>query len=762
MYFLNQKLKRDIFRNWTQFFSVFLMALLSVLVYVGLEGVWYGMETSVSNYVEEANLADAWLHAVEFTESDIEYISNIDSVEDISVKTRIQVSASQPDVNTYILLETLGTSAISMPTIIRGESISSEGEGIWLNLEYAEVHNLSVGNYVAIAFGGQETELKILGIIQSPTRMYFTGTTDFVAPNAQLYGYGMITERVLKEQLNYNRMPNFMELSGDGRELRERAVEILENRYISYFNRETLFEVSNALDRSSTLQRLSLLFSFIFITLSILTMYTTIKRLIDTQIQDVATLKALGYSNRMIGIHYTLYGLIVGGIGAILGALLAPLISRVVLSTQQEMFSVPNWGIAYTWSSLLVIVMVVSICSLSAFIASRNSRKGLPAVFLRGNNMKSGKAIFLEKASFLWGKLTFGSRWAWRDGLGNPVRILMGIIGVIGSMMLLMAGLGMPDSMNGQIDDSFGRDFTYTAQLTVNPLNTDEENAELYQELGGQWIQRLTARTMPDDGVDRVLTIFDDGNYIQARTLDDMPVQSEGAYLTEGFAKALNLDVGDYIRVQASLDVNEYEFEVMGFLPISTPQGIYIHVEAWENEGGDFHPQRMFIGDNTNIEQLRSDVRIEEVISMKDQRSNAEEMVENIGNIFRLIIATATLLVVVILYNLGALSFTERTRDYATLRVLGFRRKEIRKLAMRENVMTTLLGWILGIPAGYLFLEQYVATFSTYQIVYYPQLKTTSLVVASVIAVGCSLLTTLLLGRRIKRVDMVEAIKGIE
>ena len=195
----------------------------------------------------------------------------------------------------------------------------------------------------------------------------------------------------------------------------------------------------------------------------------------------------------------------------------------------------------------------------------------------------------------------------------------------------------------------------------------------------------------------------------------------------------------------------------------NTPQGIFLTAETWESAGGTFQPSDLLVGDHISLIQLEDDIRIESITLMEDQRTNALELIDSFAGIIHLIIVLGIMLVVVILYNLGALNFAERTRDYATLYVLGFHRREIRQLVMRENLITTAIGWLIGIPLGHWFLGQYTGALSLEShIIFYPNLTTTSLVIASVIAIGFSLTTTFLLGRRIKNIDMVEAIKGVE
>jgi len=795
--YLNIKLRRDLLRNWTQFFSVFLMAALSVLAFVGLEGAWRGLDNSTTAFVQESNLADSWILATEFTEDDIEAIRNTEGVYDISVTTRLQASVQHNGEDSYLFIEGMGNEDISKPNVVRGADLASDLEGIWIDEDYAQTHDILIGDHIEVDIHGWISSLEVRGTIISPTRMYFTGTTDFLMPNPELFGYGIVTDSVLESQLAPMAALNFMEIihegdsagkkidvankksksdshdggglgkkgtkgdSSSGSALREAAPEILGERYLSYFDRSTFAEVSYALERPAQLQGLSLLFAFVFVLLSVLAMYTTIRRLIEVQTKDIATLKGLGYSSKSIGFHYASFGLLVGGIGSVVGTLSAPPISNVVLDSQSE-FSLPSLTIAYSWTSLLIALAITLICTLSAYWASGRVRRGLPAEYLRGSSAKAGKILPAKERGGFWRKMSYGGRWAWRDGSSNPIRVLMGTIGVAGGMMLLIAGFGMPDSMHGQIENSLEVEYRHTARIRTNMLNTEQENEDLRNELNGQWMQSLIARTTPDDGFNRVLTIFDDGDYIHLQTLEGHYLQQGGVYVTEGFAQAVGLQVGDRLQLRASMDTDVYDFEVRGILASSTPQGTYVHASTWQDAGGSFQPQEMLVGGSDRVDSLRSDPRIEQVILAEEQRQSIEDMLEGLGTIFNLIVFFAVLLVVVVLYNLGALSFTERTRDYATLRVLGFHRREIRALAMRENIVTTLLGWLMGIPLGFWFLGQYVGTFSSFRIMYYPDLSISSFIIASCIVIGCSLATTFLLSRRIRKIDMVEAIKGVE
>lgn len=137
-------------------------------------------------------------------------------------------------------------------------------------------------------------------------------------------------------------------------------------------------------------------------------------------------------------------------------------------------------------------------------------------------------------------------------------------------------------------------------------------------------------------------------------------------------------------------------------------------------------------------------------------------MVNNLSSIFLMVQVFGILLTIVILYNLGSLSFTERSRSYATLEILGFSRNQIRNLTIIENLTITAIGWIVGIPFGYWFLSRYVTTFNTSQIIYYPFLTKASLILSSLIVIAASLSTVVMIGSRLKKLDMISSTKGIE
>jgi putative ABC transport system permease protein len=756
MKFLFLKLFRDLKNNWTQFFSVFLMAFLCVLVFMGLQGAWGGLAKSLTTFIEENNLADGWVITTGVSEETVEEIRKIDGIAEISTKFRVNVDNLNRE-GSSLSLDSYSTKNISKFSISNGQQLEAgNSRQVLLNEEYAKANQYKLGDILVIENAlGQKVELTVCGWVQSPEKIYYTGTQEFIAPNYQAYGYGFVTEETMKNDLSELKAPNIIEFKGRNKDYREDFEEVLGNSHIAYFSQKTLNDVSNALERVGQIQNLSYLFSFLFILLATLAMFTTIRRLIETQTKEIAVLKALGFSNLQVGLHYASFGFIIGIVSILLGAIASPLISQFVLSTQKEMFSIPKWYISYNYSSFLVALLVLLISTVSAYTASNQARSALPTEFLSGSSAKKVQHIFWEKLIW-WQKISFGNRWALRDATINRVRFFMGVIGVAGGMMLLIAGFGMPESINTLVSKAYEEDFTYDRRIQTPDYpvikNTDK----------GQWVQIMPARFHPDDGYNRLLMVISEGEFVNMRTENHQEIKNDGIYVTKGFADRANLTVGEQLLVKPALDKKEYPFPIAGIIVSETNQGAYIRQELWEQKGGDFSPTTLLVGEDTNLSFISGLDTITETIKISDQKKNAYEFVDSLTSIFLMIIAFAMLLIVVILYNLGSLNFVERMRDFATLRVLGFKKSNLQKITMYENIVTTFIGWIIGIPLGFWFLDQYVRTFSTIHLEYTAHIGGRNLIFATVVVWLCSLSTTFFVGQRIEKIDMVSALKGID
>lgn len=289
-----------------------------------------------------------------------------------------------------------------------------------------------------------------------------------------------------------------------------------------------------------------------------------------------------------------------------------------------------------------------------------------------------------------------------------------------------------------------------------------DQRAFYEDEIGpGQWIQQSSVQLAEEQDQTHTLTVLGEGELFKVLNTENEPLDlQDRTAVSKATAEQLNVESGDTLNVTLPGE-EPVMVHVDHVTTVSEPQGIFLSSSAWESAGGTFEPNA-YLGEESVPDGVEDLPLVTDVILLDEQRRNAQQLVDSLNSVFTLIKVFAIVLAMVVLYNLGALSFTERIRDYATLRVLGFHNGELRRLASLENTFTTAIGWLIGIPAGWWFLGQYVGLFSTERATYQPHVTLVSFLLASAITIVFAMTATLLLTRRIKRIDMTSALKGVE
>lgn len=759
MILFGRKLFRDLREHWTQFIAVSLMAALSVLIFSGLEGGWRGIETQLESFAEEQKMPDAWVTGVSLTPADAQQIDDLDGVERISLTSSVRATWADSGSEYDLVLTARGDADINVPRVMEGGAVS-DADGVWIDESFAEAHDLRTGDEIIASRGDVAVTLPVNGLILQPDKIAYTGA-GLVSPDPTAFGYGIISDQIAAELAGADPVEQVITVVGDPTAVHAEAQSILGDRYVSFTDRDTHPHVAPAFERVSQIQSLSYLFSSLFLLVALLSIFTSIRRLTDIQRGEVATLKALGFSNHFISGYFTAVGVIAVLIGVLAGLAATPFLSRFVLRTQKGSFGLPEWAPAYTAASAVLPVLLIAVCILASWSATRSVRRASPAEGMRPD-IGRGRRTLLERMRRLWEPLSYGGRWAIRDASGNPVRVMMGIVATAGCMMLLVTGFGMPDTLNQQVKSSYSDQYRYDTRLGVSPLATDAMRDAVEEAAGpGQWLAQSSVQIGLADGVEHTLTVLGDGELFQLLDREgDVIPPFDGAVITDRLSDRLDVDIGDTVTLRASSG-STHDVTISAVTVNSEPQGLVVAEDTWTRMRGDFTPTS-YLTEGSVDDEVHQMPGVTSALSIDEQRSNAQALVDSLVSVFTLIKTFAILLAVVVLYNLGALSFTERIREYATLRVLGFHYGELRSLASRENVITTVVGWLFGIPAGWWFLGQYVSLFSTDRASYLPSITATSLIIASVITLVFAMTATLLLTRRIKRFDMTSALKGVE
>ncbi|MCL2425145.1 MAG: ABC transporter permease [Oscillospiraceae bacterium] len=759
-------------KNWIQFVAVFIMTVLSVAIYAGMEGVWNGLDYVVQNYYQTANMADARIFSSSINESEIEQIRELHFVDDVSSSMVFSTILDNHEIeNSMIRIRTLNIDdRIAIPIVQTGSEIAyNSNNGIWLNTEFAREHSIETGSHIILAFQSFSKEFEVIGLVFSPEYIYYPGSIAETVPNHRRYGYAFISEVAATEFVGGVAHNEVRVIFNDDQNI---ALDEFGNIFGSYYL-DTILEIdtisANQIAKEiSQMRIMAQMFSFVFILLALLTMYTTMSRLIRNQTVTIGLLKALGMSNTRIRMHYCLYGIIISLAGGWLGAFLGGLIlSPAVIRVKEVTLTLPVWEIRVSYTTYMVMALITVVCLFSCLIASWKRTREMPAVTMRGEAPQRNKKSRRRYECKYELAIDFSFEWQWifRDIKRAKLRAIIGVIGIVGGLVLLIAGLGFRDSINYSNAYVFNVQYSYVDKLLLNNLTPEDRTLLETQFDDHQWLFDTRARfETVSHHRNGLLRVLDEGDFIRFQDINqfDIPLPHDGVLLNRRFANTLGVERGDQLDIQIIGTRIEFTVDVVDIIYSPAPQGAFMSKDYFESFGIPFLPTAMLLGDSYEDDLLRNIESVQNKVRIVDQKNDMDIMSQSVMTIIALLIMASVILSVVILYNLGALNFVERYREYATMKVLGFYRREITLLMLRETVLTLLVGTAIGIPAGFWFLGEYIAivAFDTFD--WIPSVNTVSLVIAQGVVTLCSIVVTLILGNQIRKINMVEALKSGE
>ena len=750
---LSKKMLRDIKINKTQFISIFLMAFLGIFAFCGVCSEYYGLEQTSSDFYTDTNLADGWIYNTTITDDAIDEINNFttNSEKQLVVQSVANFS-NDPDITLHFVED----NEISKFYVSQGQEFNlSDESGVWLDKRFADAQNLSVGDNISFKFNGIEIEKEIKGIGYSPEYVYEASPTSII-PDFKDIGFAYMSYKAFPSDIKYNvLLVKFNQSPNDFKNSLDDSVE-----YLSFTKQSEHVSVSQFNEEMAQHKMIGDVFPIVFILVTFLTLLTTMTRIISHQRTQIGVLKAVGYKNRTIILHFMSYGFWLVLAGAILGLILGPMIiPNLFYPTMTYRYSLPEWNPGFDISFVVVATLMVVSSLLVSYLAARNISKENPANTMRPKAPNISSSGFLEKSS-LWNKLNFNLRWNYRDAKRNKFRALMAIVGVMGCVALLVSAFGMNDSMDNLKNWEYDDISHFESKLIINNGASLSDIDDVRKDVNGHTImeQAIEIKAQGNENTASLLTL-NDTNLISQTDKNKNPINLSATdiSLSAKMAESLNVDVGDTIKwhVIGSDDWVECKITNIHGEPLS--QGIILSSDKLDELGLNFTPTSIITSKNVDKEYDS----IKSVTTLSEMRENWDEMSESIMMMVSILIFFAVLLAIVVLYNLGILSFTEIEREIATLKVLGFKTADLRKLLLTQNIIFTAIGFILGIPLGF-YLMTLMMDAAGESLYYIPSLTLGNIILSGVITFAVSIVVNLLFSSKIGNLNMVEALKDVE
>ncbi len=760
---LFKKMLRDMRNNLTQFVSIFIMSILGVLVLTGIHAEWYGMKTEVDRYYKENKLPSLWMMGREYSLEDLEQVRSLDEVRAASRRLTMDVETTLSD-QPVLRLNVVEDHTLSTPYVIEGDAFDASQKGLWLDSTFALAHNLRIGDSLTLRAMGIESVQTIRGLILHPEYVYNVKDDSELLPTPESYGFAFLTRGSLPQNLPlpYNQLLILAESQKDSEKVQSELEQHFSGRYSAIVNREdhpSVAMMDNEIEQNKAVGEV---FPVIFFIIAALSMLTTMTRMTSNQRTQIGILKALGFSKRKILFHYVSYGLWIGLAGGLIGLASGPLIIPPILFTMQKsLYLLPNWYAVLSPVDAIAVILAVLCCGASSYFACRKELKEVPAAALRPRPPKAGRHTRWEKSAF-WHRMGFSLQWNIRDVLRSKLRSAMAVVGVIGCMALLLCALGLRDTINGVSSRMYGELHTYESKISLQETVSQIELKVIEEKVDGQWIQE-SAVEIQAGGMDKKasLTVLGKGSAMVFKDKGggEVGLPTEGIGLSYKMAQTLGVKMGDTLQWRIIGQKEWISSEVHTLYRTPMGQGIAMSEEAYIAMGKTLTPTARLA-----YEPFRQEDGLTGIKNIRDKDElikSFDTMLDSIQMMVFILILAAVILGVVVLYNLGALSFAERVRELATLKVLGFFSREIRSLLQKQNIWLTCLGILLGIPLGYGIIGFILSTMSE-SIDMQTQVTWPAFVLCVLVTFILSVGVNFLLSKKIKNIDMVSSLKAVE
>ena len=758
---LFRKLLRTMWLYKANFLSMIIMVTLGIGIYVGFQIEWKTMEVQTEAFYEETGFADYRIFEPEgITPAVRDAFSEETQIEAASrfFSANAEVIGEKGDALSLAVTE---NEAVSGMMETEGAPYDSESvDGIWLSDQYAHRNQISVGDTLSLSLQGKTFEANVKGLVKSSEYTICTRDISQLMPDFDTFGFAYLSPAFYENLTGTDYYPAlYLKTDASKQEISTMAHTIF-GKNMQLITGEDQTSYAGPQGEIEEGKTMAGLLPPIFLLIAVLTMVTTMHRIVVKEKTQIGTLKALGFKDRRILFHYTSFALTVSLIGCSIGIFAGYQLGHFIDSADGAMgtyLDLPSWKPALPGETLPVLAAMVLFMTLVGYLSTRKMLSGTAAEIFRTDTARNIKPLALEEHAWFH-RLSFADRWNLRDSLQHKTRTFISIFGVMSCMMILVAILGMQDSMDHYVDSYYDGTMDYETRIYLADNVDPSQRQALIRNYDGD----ASAQIGCDLNGETVLAEIHENNqnYVKFLNTDDeaISLSDDGAYLCLRIAEKQNLSVGDTFTVKPFGSDEAYILKVAGLIR-SFSEGIYLSDTYAEQVG------LPYLADSIYTKTLKQDIPgTEEILSVQSKKmiiSSFDSFMTIMNTMVFIFIAVGITLAVVVLYNLGSMMYTERYRELATLKVLGFKDRKISSILHSQTLWSTLCGMLFGIPLGVWMLTYIIDTLAAeYEMVVH--IDPSSYLISILITCGVSLLVSVMTAHKCKKIDMVSSLKGAE
>ncbi len=772
---LFKKLLRDIKQSLGQFIAFVLVVAVGAFFYAGLITLSDNLGGYSKAYFKEHNLSDLNVMYDQISKQDAAELSNIQGINKIEVRYSFEATQAFENTKATLKIHSIPIdNQINTPAIIEGRLPSNANE-VLLDSHYAEAHRYQVGDQIKLNVNDRNITFSIAGLGENAEYAKKNDTQ-----NHNTSGFAYVAEAAIPRiagSLSYNEMMVDAE-EGYNIDQLGQTIEV-RSQNLSYFDqisKERTFSYSELQQTIHNNKLMSRVIPLVLFAIEAIILFLTMSRIIDSQRNQVGIMKALGINNRHIMLHYMGYPVLVGIVGSILGCVLADrLFIPMIRESNARSYSLPDITFSLSLFSLIPPILFSSVFGmLACYLSGRAILRERAAQAMRPKPPKKMKKLLIERFPWIWSRISYSYKLIIRNILLNKQKALASSIGVVVSTVLLITAFGTQSSLQ-KVADQIEEVNTYDLKIDYS-READLETLKLPAGIKSSYhLSTYRVQFIKGDANENAtLAVTEKENDLIAffdRDNHPIALEDNGVLVPKSYADRYKIAEGDTIPLQftdSKLDNKIVEMKVTHISNQYSNPSFYCTPAYLESYGIDYKPTSLVVeaGSAADLANVRAffeqDPQVDTIEDKDDLKESAEYIMKQNSFLFIMFIVSAVVLSFGAIYTISSINIYERNRELATLKVLGYPKPKINRLIFFENVILTTFAVVVAIPiSGYTYDLVVGGLSSTHQQIP-DQLNLFVILVSVMLAFALTVLSSLLLRRKVSGIRMIESLKSVE
>jgi len=785
-----KKMFRDLKENRGANVACIVVILIGLMVFTAFSMVLDNLKISHQQFYENQHFAEGFVQVVSLPPTELKRLEGLEGIAAIQGRMVKDVRVLFPDSNenVYLRLVFLDTNIenpINGVLLSQGIPLNNRETQVWIDNKFFEANKLNLNDELEVIADGRKRTLQIVGVGKSPEFIYALRTAADIYPSPETFGIAFISQDVIKslfpQENAFNELIFTLKPGVDFAEVKK-ALEYQLQPYglKSIIPRADQISHLMLTQELAGLESMSKAFPIIFLSIAAMILYIVLKRMVEQQRGQIGILKAMGYTRREIMLHYLSYAVIIGLLGGIAGGLLGIALSYPFTSFYQLFFNMPNLYGSFSVKYLTFSILLVLIFSL--FAGYQGCKRILtlePAEAMRPPAPVMGGKVLLEKVSFFWNMLTVQGMMAVRNMSRNKGRTAFIFMGIMFCFAISSFTWSMNDLVQKMLFDQYEKVEVYDVKITLaRPQSQTIVSRELQGFAGVKEVEALAEIpvTLKQNWHKKdvlLLGIPADSRLYHILDKNDLKINppENGLLLSERLAQLLHADIGTILRVEPLMfngSGQDQELEVVGIIPQYLGMSAYMELTALQNflrqEG--LVTSFMLNVEAESIPLLQEKYLLSNAISSIDEQAQRlgklEEMMASYGSMIYFYALIGVIIGFAIIYTSTIITVSERSRELASMMVLGMTPAEVLSVVTFEQWLISILAMASGIPLSKLMMTGLSQAISNDMFTMPTTLTFSSFLLAFLIT-GLSIwIAQQFAARKIRQLSLVEVLKASE